>query len=226
MNDNEAFRAPGHCLQPDEIEAFVEGRADQLAAHVEACPACSHVAASYREFLEADVREEEKADVAWIESRLKKPAPKRSWFGWIGASPLPRWAFSAAAILLIVAGSLQLRRMAGPGLRPSEPGSTVVRSAQVRLVSPMGDVEAAPDSFQWDPVDKAASYEFQITEVDGTPLWTGRTNQAKLNSVPDIQRFMLPRKALLWRVKALTASGGVIAESASERFRVLPSAGR
>lgn len=38
MNDNEALRAPGHCLEPAEIEAFVEGRADQLAAHVEACP--------------------------------------------------------------------------------------------------------------------------------------------------------------------------------------------
>lgn len=226
MNDKEAFRAPGHCLEPAEIEAFVEGRAEQLAAHVEACPACSHIAASYQEFLEADVRDDEKADIAWIESRLKKPAPKRSWFAWLGPSPLPRWAFSLAAILLIVAGSLQLRRMAGPGLRPAETGSTVVRSAQVHLVSPSGDVETAPAAFQWDPVDKAAAYEFQITEVDGTPLWTCRTNQTKLNSAPDIQRFMLPRKALLWRVKALTASGGVIAESASERFKVLPSAGQ
>ncbi|QOY85182.1 hypothetical protein [Paludibaculum fermentans] len=226
MNDNEALRAPGHCLEPAEIEAFVEGRADQLAAHVEACPACSHVAASYREFLEADVRADEKADIEWIESRLRKPAPKRSWFAWLGPSPMPRWAFSLAAILLIVAGSLQLRRMAGPGLRTPETGASVVRSSQVHLQSPSGDVETAPDFFQWDPVDKAAAYEFQITEVDGTPLWTGRTNQTKLNSAPDIQRFMLPRKALLWRVKALSASGGVIAESASERFKVLPSASR
>lgn len=227
MNDNDALRASGRCLEPSEIEAFVEGRAEQFSAHVQACPMCSHIAASYREFIEADVREEEKADLQWIESRLHKQAPRRSWFGWLGPSPLPRWAFSIAAILLIVAGSLQLRRMAGPGLRhPSEPGAAVVRSTQVHLVAPIGDVETIPAAFQWEPVDKAEAYEVQITEVDGTPLWTGRTNQTKLNSAPDIQPFMLPRKALLWRVKALNGSGGVLAESSPERFKVLPSADR
>lgn len=227
MNDNDALRGPGPCLEPAEIEAFVEGRATHLASHVESCAACGHIAASYREFLAADIREEEKADVAWIEARLhRNPAPRRSWFAWLGPSPMARWAFSIAAVLLIVAGSLQLRRMAGPGLRTADQSPTVIRSTQVQLLGPTGDVDAAPAAFQWEPVEKASVYEFQITEVDGTALWTCRTNQTKLNSAPDIQRFMLPRKALLWRVKALNANGGLIAESATERFRVLPAAGR
>lgn len=235
MNVNDILRGPGRCLEPGEIEAFAEGRGAEHGAHVETCPACRHAVASYREFLEAELRAGEEADVDWIEARLKPhtaaapaaPPARRNWFAWLGPSPMPRWAFSIAAILLIVAGSLELRRMAGPGLRtPAETNPNPVRSTQVRLLGPAGDVDAPPVAFQWDPVDKASVYEFQITEVDGTALWTCRTNQTKLNSAPDIQRFMLPRKALLWRVKALNANGGVVAESAAERFRVLPAPGQ
>jgi hypothetical protein len=227
MNEQELLRGPGNCLGPSELEAYVEGRLPQVEAHVDACAACAHEVASLREFLAAEPRDSELADLKWVESRLAKPAPRRAWWSWIGASPSPRWAISLAAMLLVVAGALQLRHLAGPA--PAEfgdSGTKVLRSSQVRLTGPLGDLESAPAEFQWEAVAGAVSYEVQVSEVDGSSLWRGTSSQTKLNAAADIQSLMLPRKTLVWRVKALGAGGTVLGESGAERFRVLPPAKR
>lgn len=229
MNEDELMRGPGDCLEPGEVEALAEGRpaTAEATAHVNGCARCAHEVASLREFLEAEPREAEIADLEWVESRLAKRPGRRSWLGWLSASPVPRWAFSLAAMLLVVAGALQLRHMAEPA--PAEfggIGAKVVRSTQVRLIGPSGDLEAAPGEFQWETVAGAVSYEVQISEVDGTSLWRGSSTLAKLNTAGDIQNLMLPRKTLVWRVKALGVGGSVLGESGAERFRVVPSAKR
>ncbi len=220
----EHFLRCGDCLTPADLEAFLEGRLPGARAHIDTCPACEHELASLREFLAASAGAAEEQDLAWIEARLRPavPAPaRRRWLAWLPSAPLPRFAFTCAAALLVIAGGLQLRHMAGPSLDDSR--SLTVRSAQIRVLAPSGDLQTSPDEFRWEPLPQSATYEVVLTEVDGATLWTGRTNQSKLKTPESIQHEMLPRKTMLWRVRALDEQGVVIAESSMERIRLLPS---
>lgn len=226
MNTEDVLRA-GDCLTPAELEAVLEGRLPAAQAHIEACPACEQEVTNLREFLAAAPASADERDLAWIEARLRPAAPlrvRRNWLAWLPSTPVPRFAFTCAAALLVVAGGLQLRHMAGPSLEDSQ--SLTVRSAQIRLLSPAGDLETAPAEFRWEPLPQAATYEVLLTEVDGAPLWTARTNQSKLTAPESIQQQLLPRKAMLWRVRALDEQGVVIAESSPERIRLLPAGTR
>jgi hypothetical protein len=221
----EQFLRGDGCLTPADLEAILEGRLPGARAHIDTCPACEHELASMREFLAASAGAAADRDLAWIEARLRPaatPAPaSRRWLAWLPVAPLPRFAFACAAALLVIASGLQLRHMAGPSLDDSR--SLTVRSAQIRLLAPAGDLEMAPAEFRWEPLPHSATYEVALTEVDGATVWTGRTNQSKLNSPESVQQQMLPRKTLLWRVRALDEQGVVIAESSIERIRLLPA---
>lgn len=220
----EQFLRGGDCLTPAELEAFLEGRLPAAHAHIDTCPACEHELTSLREFLAAKESPAEERDLAWIQARLRtnSPAPaRRGWFAWLRSAPIPRFAFTCAAVLLVIAGGLQLRHMAGPSLDDSR--SVTVRSAQIRLLGPSGDLQTAPSEFRWEPLPQSATYEVVLAEVDGATVWTGRTNQSKLNAPESIQQQMLPRKTMLWRVRALDEQGVVIAESSMERIRLLPA---
>lgn len=226
MKPEEILRGPD-CLTPADLNAVLEGRLPGARTHIEACPICEHELTNLREFLAAEVSAAHQKDLAWIEERLHPPAPsraQRNWLAWLPSAPLPRLAFTCATALLVVAGGLQLRHMAGPSLEDNR--SLTVRSAQIQLLSPAGDVESAPVEFRWEPLPQSATYEVLLTEVDGAPVWSARTNQTKLSAPERIQQKMLPRKAMLWRVRALDARGVVIAESSPERIRLLPAGKR
>ncbi|MBI5280368.1 MAG: hypothetical protein HY858_01710 [Candidatus Solibacter usitatus] len=222
MKPGELLRAAGPCLDAAKMEAFVEGRLPEVSSHIEACPACAHEVASFREFLAAEAGAEQAADLNWIEHRLTPPwrAARRGWFQWPAQAPVPRWAMSLAALLLVVAGGLQVRRLAGPGTA-GEPAN-MVRSAQLQITAPAGDVGVAPTQFHWENKGKAGAYVVELSEIDGALVWSGRSNQPNLSLPPDIQRAILPRKTLVWRVRALGTDGSVIAESAPARFRLMP----
>lgn len=225
MNPDEILRGP-ECLSPTDLEAVLEGRLPTAQAHIDACPACEHELTNLREFLAAEAGAHEQ-DIAWMEERLRPaaaPRVRRNWLAWFPSAPLPRFAFTCAAALLVIASGLQLRQMAGPSLEDSH--SLAVRSTQIRLIAPAGDLDTAPAEFRWEPLAQSVTYEVVLTEVDGAPLWTARTNQTKLNAPESIQQQMLPRKAMLWRVRALDEQGVVIAESSPERIRLLPAGKR
>ena len=222
MSHEDVFRGPD-CLTPADLEAALQGRLPAGLAHIKECAACEHELANLREFMAADAGSHAE-DLAWMEARLRPAAPprvRRDWLAWLPSAPLPRFAFTCAAALLVIAGGIQLRQMAGPSLEDSR--SLTVRSSQIRLLAPSGDLGTAPAEFRWEPVAQSASYEVILTEVDGAPLWSARTNQANLNAPERIQQQMLPRKSMLWRVRALDQHGVVIAESSSERIRLLPA---
>jgi hypothetical protein len=224
----EALRAPGHCLRPEEVEAYLAGKKHEAESHVAGCAVCAHEIASFQEFHEAAERDEEKEDLDWIgHGQADRPAKPRRHSGWLSLWGAPRWAVSLALLLLIVAGGLQLRRMAGPPMDAvPDSGKAVVRSGQVQLQEPSGDLENRPAIFRWEAVPGADSYQIFLTEVDGTVLWTGTSKGADLTAPPVAQELMLPGKTLLWRVRAVDASGVVLGESGAMRFRVLGQGSR
>ena len=226
MNTNDVLRGR-NCLTPADLEAALEGRMPDAQAHIKTCPACENGLTSLREFLAVEVHAADEQDLAWIEARLRPAAPartRRHWLSWFPTAPIPRFVFTCASALLVIAGGLQLRQMAGPSLEDSH--SVTVRSTQIRVLAPAGDLEVAPVEFSWEPLPQAATYEVVLTEVDGAPQWTARTNQTKLPVPERIQQQMLPRKAMLWRVRALDGQGTVLAESSPERIRVAPAIAR
>ncbi len=228
MDRSDVFRGEGECLTPEQLEQYIEGKLPGQAEHVEHCTVCAHEAASLREFLMAEARPEEAKDLAWMEAQLAapkaeaQPKHREPWFlNWF-ASPAPRWAFGLAAVLVVIAGSLQLRKMASVQVGGGE--AAVYRSTGVKTLAPAGDLEKAPAEFTWQAQTGAASYEVRVLEVDRTVAWSARTSDTKLTADAAVAGLMKPGKTLYWQVAALDAKGGTLAESAPERIRVLAEA--
>jgi hypothetical protein len=125
--------------------------------------------------------------------------------------------------MMTLALSLSLylsNRQERPSLRTDSFGSQQMRSGDLRLTAPSGELQRVPQEFRWEALPAAKSYSIQLLEVDGTILWSGKSAENFLAVSPELQAMMRPGKALLWKVTALDASGTQIADSSRERFRI------
>jgi hypothetical protein len=199
-------------------------------AHVEGCAWCSNELAMLTEFQAVDVRPEEAASVAWIESELARraaPAPVaakpaeslwsriQSWMGSWQMVPV-----AVAALLLVMAGGMYLRQ-GNEGLRPVPHGEQVWRSQSFRAIAPVGDVAAAPAEFQWEAVPGAAKYRVRVTEVDRTEIWRSETPDTRSELPAVLRAQMTAGRSFQWTAAALDASGRTISETGLQSFHIL-----
>lgn len=231
-------------------EAFLEAEAEGLSPedrqaleeHAARCPACAAERDLARLFDAApDGAGVQPADLDFVVSRLEEASPVRS--APAGAPnvvpfPGPRRAeapparpvrrsssflrFAAAALLVIGAGlGYRAYQSPGPALPAPEVGG-VVRSSEVEVLSPVGDVEEMPRELRWVLMDGAASYRVRIIAVDGSVLWES-TAPAPPARLPAEVTGRLHRAVLYtWTVEALDPSGARLASSELARFKVKP----
>jgi hypothetical protein len=189
-----------------------------------------------RSFQTAEPLKEEGAAVGWIVARLKSqqqqlagtaavkaPPERQSW--WSGLlSFRPRIAILAgvAVLVALLVARIAQRPAQEPDLRADAGrGGAILRSQEIAIVNPSGDLQAPPTEFQWQPVAGAASYSVLVTEVDHTVVWSGESKETKLAIPAEIRSKMVAQKPFLWQVTAFNARGDKTAESQQQRFRVI-----
>jgi hypothetical protein len=211
-----------------------------LRQHLAGCSHCRTELAALREFESAEPRGDELASVKWIQSELVRRAPQfantASAASPKTASPLDRlrlWgrdlfspprrmqlSLAAASLLLVAATGVYLHRSGEPPLSAPS-GQPVWRSGQFAAVSPVGDITQTPAEFRWESVAGAAEYEIQVTEVDGTAVWSAKSAQTKIETPESIRRFFQPGRTLQWTVVARNAAYEKIASTDSQIVHIL-----
>jgi hypothetical protein len=142
---------------------------------------------------------------------------------WRSLFTAPRLAGVAALMMVGLGISLYLsNRQERPSLSDQPSGAQNMRSSDVRLAGPSGDLDQLPEEFRWVAVPRAKSYSVQLLEVDGTVIWYGETTENVLIAGPGLKEKMKPGKTLLWKVTALDAAGRPMASSNPGRFRITP----
>jgi hypothetical protein len=220
--------ATDHCLSLDALRDLMDGGPSDLngAQHLSGCAHCQAELAMLRSFERALPAENDQAAVDWIAARLQRaqgltvaPVGISVWRGWLR---VPRTAAAAALILIIGLGlSLYIsNRQERPVLHGNLSENLKMRSDDIRLAGPSGELDRAPEIFRWEAWPLAKSYSIQLLEVDGSVLWSGQSAENILIAGPELKTKIRPGKALLWKVTALDARGKPIASSSQARFRV------
>jgi hypothetical protein len=192
-------------------------------AHIGSCPRCQAERALLAELESIKPEPDEEGKVTWISQRLElrlsperhAPRPEPRWRRWFAFHSLGSMGFALAAAMVVVA--------LGVGLFDHKPrlmephGAQVLRSEEIGVLEPVGDLDRPPASLRWQPVAGAASYEVRVTEVDRALVFIGQS-AAPTAALP--QHLLVPGKPLFWQVTAKDAAGNMLAQSAPQRFRL------
>jgi hypothetical protein len=216
-----------NCLSIEALQRLAEGSSDpKNAQHIAGCPHCQTELVMLRSFESSIPPEDDAEAVDWIAARLQlaqdMPSSPVHISAWQTLLRIPNLVAAAALTLLIGLGlSLYVSNRQERLVFHAEPsGVQNMRSVDIRLTGPSGDLDLIPDDFRWEALPLAKSYSIQLLEVDGTELWRGQSAENFLIASPPLKEKMRPGKTLLWKVTALDASGKPIASSNAERFRV------
>ena len=188
-------------------------------------------------FLSATPSVDEESDLEWIEQKLAgqrfetetaadsqvaKPAESEPfWKRWSWPSPIPAAAWAAASFLIVAGMGVYWQTTAPPEIGGPRGGNPpVYRSASIDALAPVGEVAVAPISLDCSSVDGAASYRFEISEVDRTVIWSDESDGPSIQLPSPIRDSALPGKTLAWKVYALDETGDVMATSEATNFQV------
>jgi hypothetical protein len=225
-------------------EAYLEAEAGALAPearraldeHADRCPAC----AAERDLARlwdapADAAGARPEDVAFVVSRLEKsspvsrPAAKVVPFRApspqappVRARSFPFTRLAAAAVLVIAAG-LGFRTLypPEPPLPAPETGG-VVRSAEVEILAPRGELEEIPGELRWNAWKGARSYRVRLIAVDGEVLWQAVVPAPPARLPSEVSGRLHRAVTYTWTVEALGPTGDVLAASEPVRFQTKP----
>ena len=112
-----------------------------------------------------------------------------------------------------------LRPPKEPDLQATAGGHPAVyRSQEIRVVSPVGDVQQVPRRLQWQSFPGAQLYKVGVMEVDNSSLWKAETKETSVEIPASLRAKMLPGKPILWQVTAVDARGRVLGTSQIQRF--------
>jgi len=227
----DAISASKECPSIEVLEKIMEGSSPDPKAqsHVADCPHCQSEISMLRSFEYSAPSENEGAAVAWIAAQLERnqqarsaqPAKSAAVPFWRTMFRLPYMAAAAALIVAITLGiSLYVADDGRPRITP-QLGTDTMRSGEIRLTTPSGPLNQAPDQLSWEAWPDAAIYTVQITgiDIDHTLVWKGQTAATSVTVTPEMKLQMRPGKPLEWTVTALDATGKELA-TGKGRFRV------
>jgi hypothetical protein len=225
------FGRTPECPSLDDLAVLASGLdAVESHPHVRQCPHCRNEVALLQTFETSARTAEESAAVAWISAELgRRESPWRSrpsqslWdvlTSWIPA-PAPRWlpAAAMACLLVIVGSGLYFSNRRPAGVPDDVSQNSTWRSTQVAIVSPAGDVAAAPAELRWRTVDAASQYHVRLLEMDGAEVWSADTAAAAIAIPSQVRAQLQPGRSFRWQVSARNAEGR-IAESSLQSFHI------
>jgi hypothetical protein len=215
-------------LQPDAacipLERLSENPTFSESAHLKSCLRCQTELALWQQITKSEPDPGEGAAVQWVVAELQRRRSSQSR----SDNPAPYWAWirsrgfavAAACLMLVVAvGYVSWERE--PGVRGILDGKATYRTRQMTVLGPVGDVRTPPRELEWVPIAGAAKYEVRLFEVDGNVLWRAVSSTPRVTVPASALYQMAPGKTLMWQVSASDATGARIAESGTQRFRVV-----
>lgn len=223
---------PAQVFLAEEWAALTNDRRELIERHLGECPACAAELELARAF-DAGAMD---GDARWIVEQLERsrpgsPAPGES--GDAVVVPLDsarhrraRWLvpLAAAAMMIVAVGLVvRLNRPTVPEL-PDRPSDGVVRSAEIEILAPVGDIEAPPTRVEWVEVGGVRDYRFVLLDVDDEPLWEGRFDASPAVLPDSIVIQLQPGVVYFWQIEGRSEGGEVVARSARQQFRMRPSA--
>ena len=216
------------CIPLDRLGDELTPTAREHLAH---CVRCQTEMTLWREYESAGSAPAEGAAVQWIVAEIgrrtaaaRTPRRGRGIWAWLPARRTHRFAVAAAT--LAVFAVIYVAQDREPAIRDVATGGETYRTASIDTIVRAGDLVAAPTELQWAAPVGAARYDVQVEEVDRTVLWRESTSSTRLALPGDIITRLAPGKTILWRVAARDGNGAVVAESATQRFRVRPAPSR
>ena len=243
MADRETLKselaATPDCLPIEELSRL---SVDEASAHVHVagCARCQTELALFRKFESEEPLPGEGAAVAWISAQLERrldeiknpalhakqqksnAAEHRSWVQRMFLVPGLRFAAPVAVAVAVAAiGFMMLRSPKEPELHANlGSGPVVYRSQEVQAIAPVGNLQKAPHSLEWKPIDGVALYKVSLEEVDHTEVWNAQTHDTSVTIPHSVVVNMKAGKPFLWKVTALDSNGAVFASSQAQRFVV------
>jgi hypothetical protein len=220
----DAVSATKDCPGIEVLEQVMEGAVQDIKTqhHVSTCPHCQSELAMLRSFEYGEASPDEGAAVSWIAAQLERN--QSSAAGKPVAQAIPFWRsvfrvpYLAAAAAVIVAATLGIslyvsedfkKPVIDPGIGMGSP----LRSGQIRLTNPAGELLQAPQQLNWEAVKGASSYSVVITalDIDHTLIWQGQSTQNNLTVGPELRSKIRPGKPLRWKVTAFDSTGKELA---------------
>ena len=218
------------CPTWETLTALFDGTLPHDAAaparnHLNGCASCHARWRLIEEFHAGQPSAAERADVAFINARLARPALPQTEPSWwrrlIDAPALPRFAFAAAALVVAVAIGVEWRTSRLSSLNSVRLTEEMRSTATIR-VSPSGDLAAPPAEITWTSAPDAVSFEITLQEVDGASLWQTTTTGLSVAIPANVRARILPGKTLIIRVTARDSAGQPNAASEPNQFRIAP----
>jgi len=208
-----ALRPDEECPSLDELGRYADGALDLEArsaveAHIRGCPSCETELALLRAVTSTGV--------------VAQPTrvARSRWFTFDRAP-----AAAAAAVLLVgvvAAGSYLLFVRRAPVLPGQATGGEVTRSLSITIRGPIGEQRDVPQRFEWLAAAGALRYRVRLMTVDRQELWSTFTPTPGVELPASVQSALGPGRTLLWDVSAYGEGDGLIAESGTQTFRVVP----
>lgn len=202
-----------------------------LLAHAEGCAACAAELELARAFdatpRSAAEAEEIAALSAGLEARsavappMARVIPMRQNSPAPGDRRFPGWSRLAAAALVVLSVGLGLR---WSGVRlspelPDGPAKDIVRSGELQLEHPIGELEGRPVELAWQAVAGASTYRIEVRDVAGDQLFEAASPSPTLVLAGTQASLLESHVSYSWLVVARDAAGLEIARSTPATFR-------
>lgn len=196
--------------------------------HVAHCARCEAETALWEEFRDATPSADEGAAVQWVAAEVARrragnPAAARQRWNW------PLWlagwrpqALAAAATVVFVALTIgYVAQDREPAVVAPTGDPNVYRSERLEVTGATGDLPTPPTGFSWMAAPGAERYDVVVLEVDRTILWRASTREPRVDLASAVIGQFVPGRTILWEVTARGRDGTILAQSGTQRFRVV-----
>ncbi len=209
------------CPHEEKVDLYLRGKLSESESaefeeHYFNCPPCFQKTSERSELIEVI---QQRGAFIFEPATLRRPKPRISLGVKVAAFLTPRqWVAAAvtAAALLVVALALVPRfKSHGPDFTFT--GDETVRGESLAVLSPLGDVKAVPDRFEWKALSAAAEYQVTLSGLE--TLWTTTTQETKI-ALPEALKNKLKAGSYTWQVKAYSAQGTLLATSPKVEFKI------
>ena len=127
------------------------------------------------------------------------------------------WSTAAAAILVVVAGTLWAPSLGRRNERP--PVGPEIRGTSIQAVSPVG-VVSSPSTFRWSSPVRATTYTLDVRDETDVVVYSTSVREEKAEFPPDLWDRLKPGVRYSWIVTARDRAGDEITRSVPQPFRV------